>query len=301
MSSKAAAVQESDQLTPFASATQVRSQDGSGRYACELSDAWNAPVIPFGGLLSAIAANAMHTALDDPTQPLRTLTTVFASKVPPGTLDIEVEKLRTGRSISQLMARVRNPGDSGPGHVTTGVFGAIRKGFDYTDIAPPEAPPPEECEEPSPPPATYKAWTANAFDHFRVRQVRSKAPWDTDWEAGGPAEAARWIRYAETPRRQDGTVDPYALMVLADMMPMGVGQKLGPGYPLFFGFSCDLTVHLLLDTTSDWFLQRIHCRHAGDGYASGEIEIWDVDRRLVAYATQMMFLNFPKGARSPAK
>ena len=38
-------------------------------------------------------------------------------------------------------------------------------------------------------------------------------------------------------------------------------------------------------------------RHAGDGYASLEMEMWDADGvapTLVAYATQVMFFSFPK-------
>ena len=38
-------------------------------------------------------------------------------------------------------------------------------------------------------------------------------------------------------------------------------------------------------------------RHAGDGYASADMELWDVDDgspRLVAYATQTMVFSFVK-------
>jgi hypothetical protein len=38
-------------------------------------------------------------------------------------------------------------------------------------------------------------------------------------------------------------------------------------------------------------------RHAGAGYASTDMELWDVDGSaptLVAYATQVMLFTFPK-------
>jgi acyl-CoA thioesterase len=202
--------------------------------------------------------------------------------------------LRAGRTASQLTATVRNANDDGPGHVTTAVFGAVRRGFEFTDLVPPDAPPPEDCRLPDEPPPAYRAWRSSAFENLEWRRVRSHSPWETDWEAGGPAEVIRWMRYRETPRLADGRVDPLALLPLADTMPGSVGQKLGRGYPLFFGFSCDLTVHFFEDTKSDWFLQRIHCRRAVDGYASAETELWDIDRHLVAWGTQMMFLAFPK-------
>jgi acyl-CoA thioesterase len=112
--------------------------------------------------------------------------------------------------------------------------------------------------------------------------------------SGRPGRAGSLDALRRNTRLPGGELDPLAYFALADFMPAGIGQKLGPGYPTFFGFSCDLTVHVFETTRSEWILQRIHCRRTHDGYASGEIELWDEDRRLVAYATQMMFLNFPK-------
>jgi acyl-CoA thioesterase len=261
---------------------------------CELDDSWIAPVIPFGGLMSAIAVRAMCAALPDPAQTLRTVTTTFASQIPVGIAEIDVEVLRLGRGMSQLMARVRSRDDHGPGHVTTAVFGATRRGFEFTDLTPPDAPPPLQCPLPEDPPPDYAKWRARVFENFDWRRVSGHPPWRTDWEAGGPAEQVRWIRFNETPRLPSGELDPLCYVALADFMPGGIGQKLGPRFPIFWGFSCDLTVHCLATTRSEWLLQRIHCRDAHDGYASGEIEMWDENRRLVAYATQMMFLSFPK-------
>lgn len=280
----------------FLEATRVAPVAGvPGRYTCELNDEWIAPVIPFGGLMSTIAVRAMQAALPDATQTLRTVTTTFASQIPVGTAEIDVEVLRLGRGMSQLMSRVRSRENHGPGHVTTAVFGTPRQhGFEYTDLTPPEAPPPQDCPPPEDPPGDYAKWRAPVFENFESRRVRGHAPWHTDWEAGGPAEQVRWMRFLETPRLPSGELDPLSYITLADFMPGGIGQKLGPHYPIFWGFSCDLTVHCFATTRSEWLLQRIHCRDAHDGYASGEIEMWDEDRRLVAYATQMMFLSFPK-------
>ena len=75
----------------------------------------------------------------------RTLHTTFAAQVAHGPLEIDVEVLRAGRSMSQLRAEVRNPGTE-RGHLTTCVFGAPRAGFDFTDLRPPEEiPDPAGC------------------------------------------------------------------------------------------------------------------------------------------------------------
>jgi acyl-CoA thioesterase len=286
---------EALRVPAFLGATRVESVAGvPGRYVCELDDAWTAPVIPFGGLMSAVAVRAMQAALPDAAHTLRTVTTTFASQVPVGRAEIDVEVLRAGRGMSQLMARVRSREDHGPGHVTTAVFGSDRHGFEFTDLAAPDAPPPLQCAPPEDPPPEYAKWRARVFEHFDWRRVTGHAPWQTDWQAGGPAEMVRWMRFIETPRLPTGELDPIAYLTLADFMPGGIGQKLGPAYPIFWGFSCDLTLHFFETTRSEWILQRIRCRRAHAGYASGELEMWDEDRRLIAYATQMMFLSFPK-------
>jgi hypothetical protein len=97
------------------------------------------------------------------------------------------------------------------------------------------------------------------------------------------------------PRRTDGTIDPLAVVALCDVMPGAVGQRMGPDCPMYYGPSADLTVHLLGEAVSDWWLARNRCRHAGNGYASLELEMWDQKTGLVAYATQMMFFTWPEG------
>jgi len=61
----------------------------------------------------------------------------------------------------------------------------------------------------------------------------------------------------------------------------------------WFGPSADFTIHLLGPARPGWLLAHNRARHAGDGYASVEMALWDpLDRTLVAYATQVMFFAF---------
>jgi acyl-CoA thioesterase len=78
----------------------------------------------------------MGAELSDDGQSLRSLHTTFVAPVARGAVDISVEVLRKGRSMSQLRAEVRNPADA-RGHLTTAVFGSPRRGFEFTDLAPP--------------------------------------------------------------------------------------------------------------------------------------------------------------------
>ena len=56
----------------------------------------------------------------------------------------------------------------------------------------------------------------------------------------------------------------------------------------------DTLRQVFADTEHEWFLTRAVSHWASDGYASAEITLWDADRRLVAYATQLMLIRFPE-------
>ena len=241
--------------------------------------------------MSALALRAVAQELAQPAQRLRTATTFFLSPVPEGPLEIRVEPLRAGRTGSQLLATVRAEGDSSGGLTLVGVHGQDREGFEFTDAQPPDAPPPERCPGPSEPPPGYRRWRSSFFEQIETRLVQMHAPWEKDWKAGR-AEAVRWMRFRRAPRTADGSLDPLALVALTDTMPPAIGQRLGPGYPFYFAPSIDLTVHLFGSTRDEWLLVRVRCRHAGEGYASAESEVWSRGGRLLAYATQLMLLRF---------
>ena len=285
--------------TPFWAATEVEAR-GDGRYTADLDARWNLRPLPQGGIITAAAVRAMETELAHDEQRPRTLHTTFAAQVGHGPLEIDVEVLRAGRSMSQLRAAVRNPGTA-RGHLTTCVFGGPRAGFEFTDLCPPEdIPRPEDCpsyRDPPPPGAQVFPPTPFWDELVDGRPALGHAPWD-DY-VPDRAERAMWFRFDETPFLDDGRLDPLALIVLADTMPGAVGEKIGPQDRMWFAPSVDLTVHLLDDCRSSWVLGHNRARYAGDGYASADMALWDCGEdgaatpRLVAYATQLFLFTFP--------
>lgn len=263
---------------------------GEGLHRIDLSDRWNAAVYPFGGVVSALALRAMQADLGERGQRLRSATSVYVSPVPTGPLEIRVETLRHGRRMSQLLANVRPVGSDGGGLTVVAAFGEDREGFSFLDATPPDAPAPEIAPLPEDPPPEWRRFRASFFEQVEMRPVRMNPSWRSDWEAGS-AEAVRWMRYRHAPRLADGTIDPLALIALADTMPPAIIQKLGPGSPMFFAPSVDLTAHVLESTREEWVLVRSRCRHASDGYASADNELWSRDGRLLVYATQVMFFR----------
>ncbi|HEY5024371.1 MAG TPA: thioesterase family protein [Acidimicrobiales bacterium] len=278
--------------------TVERHPRGGGRYGAVVSDEWNAPVLPHGGVVTALALRAMAAELDLPDESLRSVTTVFAAQVPPGPVDIDVTVLRRGRTMSQATATVR-PVGADSGHTAVAIFGGSRHGFEFTDVTCPEVPPPEQCpsfRDPLPEGVTGFA-PASFWERVESRPAIGHAPWH-QWEPVS-SERVYWYRFDDPPVTEAGEWDPLALVTLCDTMPGAVGERMGPGLPPWFGPSADLTVHILGTASSPWLLGHNRARHAGDGYASVEMELWDPERGLVAYATQMMFFSFPDGPPSP--
>ncbi len=284
--------------TAFGRQTTVEPHpDGGGRYGAVVSDQWNAPLLPHGGVITALALRAMAQELGTSDEPLRSVTTVFAAQVPPGPVDIDVTVLRRGRTMSQATATVRPVGERS-GHTAVAVFGAARQGFEFTDVTCPVVPPPDQCpsfRDPLPEGVTGFV-PASFWDRVESRPALGHAPWD-QWEPS-TSERVYWYRFDDPPIDDNGDWDPLALVALCDTMPGAVGERMGPRTLPWFGPSADLTVHILGPASSPWLLAHNRARHAGDGYASVEMELWDPGRGLVAYATQMMFFSFPEGPPS---
>ena len=226
---------------------------------------------------------------------------MFAAPVRTGPVEIDVTVLRRGRSMAQATATVRSIGEPA-GTTCVAVFGASRVGFAFTDLEVPEPPAPEDCpsfrdgfpEGIEDPGGLMPYWE----HHVEGRPAGGHPP----WEEFDPttSECTYWYRFDAPPRVADGRLEPLALLSLCDTMPGSVEERMGGGLGEWWAPSADLTVHLLGDHRSEWVLARSRARHAGDGYASLEVELWDLGTAtLVAYATQLMIFTFPAGPPPP--
>jgi len=267
---------------------------GPGRYRASLGHSWDLFPRPQGGVVASFALRAAQAELARPDQRLRTCTAVFAGAVSAGELEIEVTVLRRGRSASQLTATVRNA-DQTSGTTVVAVYGSVRRGPSFVELVPPEVPRPSACPSyrgPFPPGVDVGP-TTPFWSRVEARSALGHAPWE-DF-APGPAEAATWVRFDDPPRSADGSLDPLAVVALADRMPGSVRQRVGPGGDPWFAPSADLTVHLFEPARTEWLLAHDRARWADDGWASAETALWAEDGTLVAYATQMMIFSYPTG------
>jgi hypothetical protein len=275
---------------------------GDGCYTATIGPEWVLAMAPQGGVVTAIAARAMEAELaavsaGTAVPPLRSFQCVFAAPVPAGPVRVEVRVLRLGRSMSQLIATVTGDGRDA-GLTALAVFGGARAGFTFTDLAMPDVPDVEECpsfRDPPPPEAGIEDWVPMPFwtEVLEGRPALGQPPWDPS--PRGAAEQAVWYRFEQPPIAADGGLDPYAAFVMADVMPGAVFQKIGMTEDRWFSPSADFTIHLFGRATPGWILGHNRARHAGDGYASVDMALWDPRAEggpaLVAYATQQCFFT----------
>jgi acyl-CoA thioesterase len=271
----------------------------AGRYHAEFTDRWCAPQFPQGGVTTVAALRAMTAALAVPEQTLRTVTNVFAAPVRPGPAEIDVTVARRGRSVSQVSATVRSEGEAA-GQVLVAAFGADRPGFEFHDVSPPDVPPPDECpsfRDPLPEGVEWGGEPPTFWERIEGRPALGTPPWEN--HAPTTSECAEWYRFDDPPRLDDGELDPLMLVPMCDTMPGAVRERMGADTPRWMPPSIDLTVHLFASPRSEWILAHNRARHAGAGYASAEMTLWDPAVGLVAYATQVMLFVFPEGPPAP--
>lgn len=266
-----------------------------GRHHAVLSEAWTLAVAVQGGVLTALAVEAMATELGLPGQQLRTQTSVFSAPVRSGPVEIDVTVIREGRSMSQLRAEVHEPGASA-GVTVLAVFGGPRRGPAFIDLEPPTAPDPaglRSFRDPLPDdvPEAFRREPLPFWARVcETRPVLGRAPWEP-FEPG-PSDVVQWYRYDDAPVDDSGMLHRAVPLIACDMMPSSVSQKVGPGDEPWFGPSADYTVHLFDPAPSGWLLGHLRARAGGDGYASVEMALWSERRTLVAQACQVMFFTY---------
>jgi acyl-CoA thioesterase len=264
---------------------------GDGLYRAVLDHSWDLVGGPQGGVLTALGLRAAEVELAERAGSLRSCTAVFAGRVSAGELRIAVEVVRRGRTATQVAVGVHNV-DAQSGTRLLAVYGSSRPGPRFVDVVPPLVPPPDQCRsfrDPLPegvePFEIWPFWT-----RVEGRPALGHAPWEEFTPT--TSDVAGWYRFDTPPRLDDGSLDPLAVVTLADRMPGCVGERVGRQEDPWFAPSADLTVHLFEPLRTEWLLAHDRARWADDGWASAETTLWDERGGLIGYATQVMFFTY---------
>lgn len=236
----------------------------------------------------------MERHLQLPGQSLRSISTMFTARLPPGRIAIDVRVLRRSRSVSHVMvsAQTEAAENGEAGLHCFGVFGAPGPGFALTDTQMPDVPEPALCPSFRDIPKGTKGFLgAPLWDRIEVRRAKGHGPWEEYQPA--TSEQAYWFRFEEPPLRSDGSMDRLAFIVLCDTMIGPIAERMGSGLPKWLAPSMDLTVRLFGDSRAPWLLTRCRALHAEQGFAYLEAELWDPERRaLIAVANQLARFRF---------
>src|SRR5690606_19403520 len=120
----------SDTTAPVQTLAEILSnrQRGGERITFTVTADWGQGRTTFGGLLAALAVQAMRDVCGSD-WPLRALQTNFVGPVAPGQVRVDVSLLRQGKNIRQVQAHVTQTDEQGQtqvGGVLLGVFGGGR-------------------------------------------------------------------------------------------------------------------------------------------------------------------------------
>jgi acyl-CoA thioesterase len=256
----------------FDLATAVR--EGPERWAGEVDPGWTVAGRPNGGYLLAMVTRAALEALGQP-HPL-VVSAHFLSPSEPGPAELEVRRLRAGRSVSTARVTMAQGGQARlealvtAGRLDPEAAPGWRRATGPEGMPPVEACVPARGELPGGEPARL-------LDHLDLRMDPATLGWFAG-RPGGRLEMRGWMRFS------DGRApDPLALLLVPDALPPSSFEiGLASWAP-----TVELTVYLRGLPAPGW----LACLASGQlwqgGWFDEAAEVWDSAGRLVAQARQL--------------
>jgi hypothetical protein len=261
-------------VAAFIDATQVQA-DGDGGFAAELDPLWTVGGKPNGGYLLAILARAAIETAGAHPDPLSS-SAVYLSPPDPGPAAVTVEVLRTGRTASQVRARMSQKDRTCVEALfTLGALGTAGEPRWVDAAAPPVAA--EQDLFPTPAEAPGTGLRIDMLEQFEQR---------IDWQAVGdpPGELRGWARLL------DGAAwDPVSLLFAADAFPPATFTLGSNGWTP----TLELTVYVRALPAPGPIRVRQRARLLTETLVDQVCEIWDADGRVVAQATQLAAYRMP--------
>lgn len=248
---------------------------GSNQWSTELCDAWSIGENLNGGYLMAPLVRAMASQSGHP-HPL-SVTTHFLRPGRGGSTSIEVEPIRSGRTIGTVRGRLAQAGktkiesiaaftsldNTAPGHADSHLD---------LNIEPIDMPPPDVCVD--------RRSLEQGIDLPIMQRLDIRVhPNNVAAGQSDTAEVAGWIRFS------DGRpVDPFALTLFADAFPPPLFAMLG-----YIGWvpTIELTVHVRRLPKPGWILGHFRTREAAGNRMIEDGTLWDESGLVVAQSRQV--------------
>ncbi|APC18265.1 acyl-CoA thioesterase II [Pseudomonas frederiksbergensis] len=230
----------------------------------------------FGGLVAALQYEAMRARVPAD-RPVRSLAITFVGPVEPGVpTRFEVDVLREGKAVSQVLGRALQNGQVVT--LVQGSFGASRPSEVEVVAEPaPEMKHWDDCQE-----LPYiKGVTPEFMRHLAMR-----------WSVGGlpftgnkSRDMGGWVRL-----RGDVKEEPVTeahILALVDAWPPALLPHLKkPAAGSTLTWTIEFVQPLQALSTLDWCKYLVEIEHARDGYGHAAAALWSAEGQLIALSRQ---------------
>jgi acyl-CoA thioesterase len=256
----------------FDLATAVRG--GPEGWSAEVDPGWTVAGRPNGGYLLALVTRAALEAAGQP-HPLA-VSAHFLSPADPGPAELEVRRLRGGRSLSTARVTLAQGGQARlealvtAGRIDPEAAPGWRRATGPAGLAPVEDCLPARPELPG-------GLRADLLEHLDLRVDPATVGWVAG-RPGGRLEMRGWVRFS------DGRpADPLALLQVVDALPPSSFDLGLPGWAP----TVELTVYLRGLPAPGWLACVVTGQLWQGGWFDEEAEVWDSAGRLVAQSRQL--------------
>ncbi len=247
---------------------------------CEVTEDWLQGRTSFGGLISALGAQAMRDVAEPPWPAevsLRALQTSFVGPVGGGPVAVEAVLLRQGKNLRQVQATVRQHGQVAA--VMLGVYGSDR----------PSALP--RLQPTSPPASTRPARSRSAPSGAGPRFLQH---FDLSWDHGptpGSGGSGTDTRIHLRVRDASGLDDELVAVLLADVSPTPATGWLPQRVPASsVSWALELRPLRAPADPEGWWRADNRAVVVDGGYVNHAAELWAPSGELAALAYQVVAL-----------
>ncbi len=271
----------SEGFTAFHDLLAARSRQADSVHF-EVPSDWQQGRTAYGGLISAVAAQAMRDvagAAWPPEVRLRALQTNFVGPVEPGPAEVAVQVLREGKSVRQVLARVTSRGELAG--LWVGVYGSPRA----TGLATlaPRQPAVRWAAGEAPTRPFVPGEMPGLLRHFSLGGAAGDPPFSggTGWETS---------LYVRLERDRADLLDPDVLTVLlADLPPTpAISRLTRPAPASSVCWALELLPLEAPVAADGWWRIDTQARSAGEGYVNHSSTLWAPSGAPAAFGHQVV-------------
>lgn len=249
-------------------------QGKGGQFEASIASSWLQGRATFGGLVAALAAEAMQQALGEES-PLRSLQLLFSGPIAAGPVSINTQVLRQGKNVTSMRADLSQEQQIGCSAMAC--FGKSRQSM----LAVEAGPRPSVAAADSLNPFPYMAGVTPEFlQHFEVRLA----------EGGYPFSNSQYLSHGIWARfKESGAASNPHLIALADIPPpIPLAMLTEPANSSSLTWSLEFLRDDWRANMEDWWYVKTQLAHCGDGYAQQQYTVWAPDGQPIALGRQVM-------------